>query len=316
MSAANSLISSFSIDNPDPAAVYAGLQFRVRASASTGALIGLAYGTSFNDGSLFFRIRTTPSASAEVMRMLANGNVGIGTTNPASFKLQVAGDIGPNANTTHNLGSTALRWGCVWTSDGSTGTCASDERLEDHIEDLDFGEALAKVAALRPRTFTFNDDPDRNLTLGLIAQEAEEIAPELVVTDPETGLKAVRYGALPWLVLAGLQELAAKVNSLADEVAGFAVSFTSSRVTAENELCVDDLCITKDDLQDLLDLRGQDSSDPVTVTPPDPAPPTEPAAADDDIPEPDDDPDAAMDPPMIDAPSLIPADDPVPVLAE
>lgn len=40
----------------------------------------------------------------------STGNVGVGNNNPASFKLQVAGDVGPNANLTYNLGSAALRW--------------------------------------------------------------------------------------------------------------------------------------------------------------------------------------------------------------
>jgi hypothetical protein len=42
-----------------------------------------------------------------------DGNVGIGTTDPASFKLQVAGDIGPNANNATDLGAsgTAFRTG-------------------------------------------------------------------------------------------------------------------------------------------------------------------------------------------------------------
>ncbi len=39
-----------------------------------------------------------------------NGNVGIGTLNPSSFKLQTAGDVGPNADITYSLGSTGLRW--------------------------------------------------------------------------------------------------------------------------------------------------------------------------------------------------------------
>ncbi|MDP1712182.1 MAG: hypothetical protein Q8K86_06975, partial [Candidatus Nanopelagicaceae bacterium] len=38
------------------------------------------------------------------------GNVGIGTTSPASFKLEVAGNIGPDADGTRDLGSSARKW--------------------------------------------------------------------------------------------------------------------------------------------------------------------------------------------------------------
>jgi len=38
------------------------------------------------------------------------GNVGIGTTDPSSFKLQVAGDVGPQTDSAHNIGSDSVRW--------------------------------------------------------------------------------------------------------------------------------------------------------------------------------------------------------------
>ncbi len=42
--------------------------------------------------------------------LLTAGNVGIGTTNTSSFKLQVAGDVGPNTTNAFDLGSLALQW--------------------------------------------------------------------------------------------------------------------------------------------------------------------------------------------------------------
>jgi hypothetical protein len=44
------------------------------------------------------------------------GNVGIGTTNPTE-KLEIAGNIIPSADATHNLGSPAKRWNNVYTTD-------------------------------------------------------------------------------------------------------------------------------------------------------------------------------------------------------
>ena len=61
--------------------------------------------------------------------MTVAGSVGIGTTNPSSFKLQVAGNVGPNANDTYSLGSTALRWSDLYLGPSTLhlGTSATDE---------------------------------------------------------------------------------------------------------------------------------------------------------------------------------------------
>jgi hypothetical protein len=44
----------------------------------------------------------------------ASGNVGIGTTNPSTFKLEVAGSVGPLADNTYDLGSSSLRWANIY----------------------------------------------------------------------------------------------------------------------------------------------------------------------------------------------------------
>ena len=217
------------------------------------------------------------------------GNLGIGTIDPSSFRLQVAGNIGPNANNAFNLGSTALRFGCIWTSDGSSGTCASDETLKQDIETLTFTNPLEIVESLTLRTFSFINDPDRNTTLGLIAQEVELIAPDFVITQ-EDETKAVRYGALKWLMFEALQELIAKVNTLAQ---GVFESIVAGRIVADDiksggnieadgavrgqELCIGTTCVTEAELQALLNQQtGQGSVAP----PPSPAPETEPEVTD------------------------------------
>jgi len=42
------------------------------------------------------------------------GNVGIGTTNPSTFKLEVAGSVGPSADNTYDLGSSSRRWANIY----------------------------------------------------------------------------------------------------------------------------------------------------------------------------------------------------------
>ncbi|MEI6280842.1 MAG: tail fiber domain-containing protein, partial [bacterium] len=135
------------------------------------------------------------------------GNVGIGTTNPANFRLQVAGSIGPNATNSYNLGGTGNNWGCLYYNNGQTGTCASDARLKTNVADIVFGsDPLAQLSGLRLRTFSFISDNTDSMYNGLIAQEVEQVAPELVVTSSD-GYKAVKYGDIQWLTVAAIQEL-------------------------------------------------------------------------------------------------------------
>ncbi len=51
---------------------------------------------------------------SEKLRITQAGNVGVGTINPAGFKLQIAGDVGPDSNGVYNIGSPALRYNNVY----------------------------------------------------------------------------------------------------------------------------------------------------------------------------------------------------------
>jgi Chaperone of endosialidase len=241
-----------------------------------------------------------------------NGNVGIGTTSPTSFKLQVKGDVGPDANNTYVLGSASLAWGCLYYNASVLGTCPSDQRLKDNVADLSFGsDPLSQLAGLRLRTFNYKSAPGSTYS-GLVAQEVETVAPELVVTDASTTMKAVKYGDIQWLVIAAVQKLIAKVNELASVVAAFADHFTTKELTftraigdeidvkrtITDTLCVRDTagatCITRTQLDTLLQHAGQTSA-PV---PADPTPQSSPTTDATVI--------GSSAPPVIDSPPPIP----------
>lgn len=72
--------------------------------------------------------QTSPGGDAGLssqMSLLSNGNLGIGTTNPSTFKLQVNGSIGPQTNNTYDLGSNALRWATVYGTTGNFTTVSA-----------------------------------------------------------------------------------------------------------------------------------------------------------------------------------------------
>ena len=84
-------------------------------------------------------------------------------------------------------------------------TAYSDERLKDNIETIE--GALGKVEAMRGVTFT----KDGELSSGVIAQEIEQIAPELVI---DGDYKSVAYGNLVGYLIEAVKELSDKVKEL------------------------------------------------------------------------------------------------------
>ncbi len=125
------------------------------------------------------------------------GNVGIGTTDPGSYKLYVNGSAG-----------------------GTTGwTNTSDARLKKDVQAIDDG--LSKIMQLRPITFNWKQDeyPDKNFDdrnhIGFIAQEVEEVVPQVVTTaDDEMQTKSIAYSDLVPVLTKAIQEQQAEIEAL------------------------------------------------------------------------------------------------------
>jgi len=156
---------------------------------------------------LMFAATPLGSNEAEVnMVLMPGGNVSIGvfTDFPTiTDKLQVFGDI--------RVGTTGTN-GCIknFAGTGIAGTCSSDRRLKKNI--TPFAPMLNKVTALQPVHYFWRSDefPDRHFgnaqNYGLIAQDVEQVLPELVATDGD-GYKAVDYSQLPLLTIQAVKEL-------------------------------------------------------------------------------------------------------------
>jgi Chaperone of endosialidase len=188
--------------------------------ANTGGMAGFAMedwtDTAAGTALIF---GATPLATVDpqvYMAIIPNGNVGIGTpagtdNEPTALdKLQVFGDI--------RVGTSGLN-GCVknFAGTGIIGVCSSDRRLKKDI--TPFGPALDRVAALQPVHYYWraSEFPDRHYgddrAYGLIAQDVEQVFPELVVTDKD-GYKAVDYSKLPLLTIQAVKELKAENDAL------------------------------------------------------------------------------------------------------
>ena len=93
----------------------------------------------------------------------------------------------------------------------------SDKRWKSNIKTIENG--LSKVTKLRGVTFDWNRDkyPDKEFSdkkqIGVIAQEIEEIFPELV-TIGENGYKGVNYSKMTAVLIEAVKELDEKVNEI------------------------------------------------------------------------------------------------------
>jgi hypothetical protein len=132
------------------------------------------------------------TSSAYRMVILPNGNVGLGTDAPTQ-KLHVLGNILASGTIT-----------------------PSDRRLKENINDLNYG--LDEILKLRPVSYNWKSEPNGKRVLGLIAQEALTITPEIIeVPVKESEFYSMNYVELIPVLIKATQELSAKVETLERE---------------------------------------------------------------------------------------------------
>ena len=116
-----------------------------------------------------------------------------------------------NAQITSLIGTSALLT-CTtnFTSSGNI-TSASDARLKENVVTID--SALNKVEQMRGVYFNKIDDETKTRNVGVIAQEMEEVLPEVVHTR-EDGMKSVAYANIVGVLIEAIKELKAEIDSL------------------------------------------------------------------------------------------------------
>ncbi len=252
---ADDAVAYISIRNGSTTDALFSPQFRFRGSGSTTAgniqaMISTDSGTSpalVLTGQLASSVIATRPILAvrnyttDLMTVLANGNVGIGTTAPSyALDVKVAGTgIIARFNNDNTAGCTI--------ADGGTISCSSDRNLKKNILGLSYG--LEDVMKLNPVSFNWNfEGDDKGKSLGFIAQDVENLIPGLVATD-EKGIKSLNtIGLIPVLTKA-IQEQEIKFMAFIDQI---------KNKFRTKELCLgeegSETCVTKTQLDELIKL--------------------------------------------------------------
>lgn len=249
-------------------------------------------------GYLAWESSVAAGAFTNAMVLTSAGNLGIANTTPTTLLYVGSSSVvtGTTVATFQNAGGTCS----IIPSTSGAISCSSDMNLKKNITTLSDNSAwsynanitpsnqsvLARILALTPVNYNWNVEQNTDPKhAGFIAQEVREVFPDLVTEDQNTHLLSLSYaGLVPYTVEAikemniTLQALPAFTDpSLAGKVSeflrGIAVDNTARVDTVEaNKICLQGVCLTKEDFQQLLQNKQQGSNAPMTTTVTGPAP--------------------------------------------
>jgi len=112
------------------------------------------------------------------------------------------------ADATFNYASVGDKWVANKQVDAPNFNSTSDIRLKENIETIN--NALDKVSDLNGVTFTWKENGKSSM--GVIAQEVEKVAPEVI--SETNGYKAVNYDGLIGLLIESIKELKQEIEAL------------------------------------------------------------------------------------------------------
>jgi hypothetical protein len=207
------------------------------AGNSTNGLLRVANTGAITNGTIF-RAQSNSTAGSG-LTVLANGNVGVGTSTPSAvFAVQGI--------------AVAQAWNTY-----------SDRNLKDNILDISGADALNDIMSLNPVSYNFKGSSDTRL--GFIAQDVENVIPSAISKD-NNGTYTMNYMELISPAIKALQELNNKVFSFSTSS-----DISIEELTASTTLSVDTkvraLGLNVSEINDMLSqLASSTSATSTTVT--------------------------------------------------
>lgn len=157
-----------------------------------------------NDGYDYFVVYA-PNETGNIFYVQNNGLVAINNSAPTEA-LDVKGNI-----RVREVGTATSAGALHITANGTFTTSTSDRRLKENIRPI--SNALDKVKRLKGVNFSWKDQEGSN-KLGLIAQEVQEVVPELVFQNQQDGYYGVHYQDAIGLLVEAIKEQQKQIEAL------------------------------------------------------------------------------------------------------
>ncbi|MBI5218917.1 MAG: tail fiber domain-containing protein [Bacteroidia bacterium] len=237
----NTYIGTFAAENNATGNynTYIGYEVGNLSSGSSNVFIG--YQAGFNEtGSNKLYIENSSSATPLIGGDFSGDRVGINRM-PTTYTLEVGGTIWAN-------GATITAGSATW----------SDVRYKTNILTLE--NSLEKICKLRGVCYDwkYSEFVDKNFPkghqIGVIAQEIEEIFPELITTDNE-GYKSVAYEKFTPILLEAVKSLNNKINDQEKEIE--TLKNENSQLKSDNTILKSDNTILKSKIQEIDNLKAE-----------------------------------------------------------
>jgi hypothetical protein len=193
---------------------------------------GMAIDSTENDSKYILKAAAgtgngTGKGSVPIFSALCNGDVLIGTTSsPSPYGRVTIRSINSGLTiqdaTTNGYRAIYPQSGALYfyngtnegyLSSGGTWVNASDVTLKKDVKEIEYG--IAEVMKLKPKWYKMIEDDLEQI--GFIAQDVEEVLPELVSTS-QRGMKGLSYGQLTAVLTKAIQEQQAQIEELSNRL--------------------------------------------------------------------------------------------------
>ena len=125
--------------------------------------------------------------------------------------------------------------GKLWTAQG--GLAGSDSRMKNNVIDIEQND-VDKLLQLNSKSYSYKDDKDQRKRFGFIAQDVEKLYPS-IVSEGANGMKCLNYDDIIPLTVESIKNINKKIKNFAPN---------------NKKLCIDGVCLTKEDIIKLKNL--------------------------------------------------------------
>ena len=207
----NSMVGAFALTSNVSGDNNTGIGFGNLGACTTGSnnvAIGSSAGVTLTTGSGNIYISADAASTGE------SSTTRIGTSQTKCFISGIRGITTGNANAIAVLIDSA----------GQLGTISSSRDVKHDIEDMD--DASNAVLDLRPVTFVYNGDESNTKQYGLIAEEVNEIFPDIVATNDQGEPETIQYHVLPVLLLNEMKKQQVTMSEMKDIISDLQAQLT------------------------------------------------------------------------------------------